>query len=264
MKPVKKADLGLSLASAVLRDAVQDAALTMPSITELQSLVAREVRPHILQYYLRSQREAIGRILALTLVKNISELEAEFVYGHYRHGRSIHYLSLHLPMQERQLYTLNEHILKRLSALLFYRLTADDAYNPKIVLNLLNVLDVRIGTFTLRADLAIAAGLLDSLYASRRACRALLSLQNRFLHTCAQEDEFSRVVKAKLENPFRKASELTDILFSNEKGELRLATIIDRINAHLRRYSAMAEEILEKNQGESESVQFFNTARPYD
>ena len=35
MKPVKKTDLGLSLASAILRDAVQDAALVLPSITEL-------------------------------------------------------------------------------------------------------------------------------------------------------------------------------------------------------------------------------------
>ena len=38
----------------------------------------------------------------------------------------------------------------------------------------------------------------------------------------------------------------------------------DRINAHLRRYLAMAEEILEKNLCKSESVQFFNTAMPYD
>nr|WP_315411343.1 hypothetical protein [uncultured Selenomonas sp.] len=264
MKPVKKTDLGLLLASAILRDAVQDAALVLPSITELQSLVAREVRPRILQYYLRSQREAIGRILALTLVKNISELEAEFVYGHYRHGRSIHYLSLHLPVQERQLYTLNEHILRRLSSLLFYRLTLADAYSPNIALNLLCVLDVRIGTFTLRADLSIAAGLLDALYEARRRCRALLSLQNRFLRDGEPEDEFSRVVKAKLENPFQKASELSEILFAGEKSELRLATMTDRINAHLRRYLAMAEEILEKNLCKSESVQFFNTAMPYD
>ena len=78
------------------------------------------------------------------------------------------------------------------------------------------------------------------------------------------EDEFSRVVKAKLENPFQKASELSEILFVGEKSELRLATMTDRINAHLRRYSAMAAEILEKNLCKSESVQFFNTAMPYD
>lgn len=244
MKPVKKSDLGLSLASSVLRDAVQEGARPLPSIAELQNLVAKEIRPRILQYYLRSQREAIGRILAHALVENISDLEADFVFGHYRHGRSVHYLSLHLPIQERQLYTLNESILRRLSSLLFYRLTAEDAYSPKIALNLLNVLDVRIGTFTLRADLPIAAGLLDSLYAARRTCRALLSLQNRFLRT-VQQDEFTRVVQAKLENPSRKASELSEILFADEKNELRLATMTDHINAHLRRYAAMAAEILD-------------------
>ena len=173
---IKCPDLGLTLASNALREALQHQKPVLPiTLEELQGLCARERRPRILAGYLRWQREEISRLLARVLVENVSALEEEFLVRHYRDNRSVHYLALRLPASERHLYAMHERILRRLSSLLFYRASTADAYSPIVLQNLLSIIDMRIGTFVLRAELPLAAGWLESLYDARTRCRSLLS-----------------------------------------------------------------------------------------
>ena len=181
------------------------------TLEELQGLCARERRPRILAGYLRWQREEISRLLARCLVENVDAMEAEFLHRHYREGRSIHYLSLHLPASERYLYAMHERILGHLSALLFYRVSTADAYAPALLQNLLSILDMRIGTFVLRADLPVAEGWLESLYDARARCRALLDLIDTFMRQDAEQTEYERIICAKIHHPFAAPSELAEL-----------------------------------------------------
>ena len=102
---IKCPSLGLTLAAHALREALEEQRVILPvTLEELQGLCARERRPRILAGYLRWQREEISRLLARCIVENADTMEAEFLHRHYREGRSIHYLSLHLPASERYLY----------------------------------------------------------------------------------------------------------------------------------------------------------------
>ena len=208
---IKCPDLGLTLASNALRKALRkQKAVLQVSLEELQGLCARERRPRILAGYLRSQREEISRLLARVLVENVSALEEEFLVRHYRDNRSVHYLALRLPASERHLYAMHERILRRLSSLLFYRASTADAYSPIVLQNLLSIIDMRIGTFVLRAELPLADGWLESLYESRSRCRALICFIEHFTQESG-ESEYERVIRAKIEHPFAAAGELAGL-----------------------------------------------------
>ena len=179
MQIIKHPDLGRELAQETLRRTFSKHRLPL-TMEELASLCARETRPRILSGYLRWQREEINCILAQVLLANVEPLVAEFLRRHYGEERSIRYLSLRLPASERQLYSLHERFLKRLSALLFYRPSMAEAYFPLVIINLLAVLDVRLGTFALRAEIPVAEDWLSTLYDARRRARALLCFMESF------------------------------------------------------------------------------------
>ena len=134
MQIIKHPDLGRELAQETLRRTFSKHRLPL-TMEELASLCARETRPRILSGYLRWQREEINCILAQVLLANVEPLVAEFLRRHYGEERSIRYLSLRLPASERQLYSLHERFLKRLSALLFYRPSMAEAYFPLVIIN---------------------------------------------------------------------------------------------------------------------------------
>ncbi|WP_019542868.1 hypothetical protein [Selenomonas bovis] len=211
MNAIKKQDIAISIAASALKAAFSKNAMPMLSIAELQRLIASETKERIISFYLRSQREAINRILVHAYLLSCSKMESDFLIGHYRDGKSIHCLAMRMPLQERQIYDLRQKSLKRLSALLFYRLSEDDVFFPGIALNLLNVLDVRISTFVLRADVPVAPGFLDSLIVARSHCRALLSYQNRFIFS-SSDNPFERCIRTRLAHPELTIAELTSLL----------------------------------------------------
>ena len=234
---IKCPDLGLTLASNALREALQQQKAVLPiTLEELQGLCARERRPRILAGYLRWQREEISRLLARVLVENVSELEAEFLQRHYRDGRSVHYLALRLPASERHLYAMHERILRRLSSLLFYRASVADAYAPIVLQNLLSILDMRIATFVLRAELPLADGWLEALYDARSRCRSLLHLIAHFTQR-TEKNEYERIIRAKIEHPFAAAGELAGLAGVD-------SVAASTVHAYLRRYLDSVKKIV--------------------
>lgn len=235
---VKSPDLGLRLASHALQEALRPSKAVLPiTLEELQGLCARESRPRILAGYLRWQREEISRLLARVLVANVSALEAEFLRRHYRDGRSVHYLALRLPVSERHLYAMHTRILRRLSSLLFYRASVADAYSPIVLLNLLSILDVRIGTFVLRAELPVSEAWLASLCDARARCRALLDLMTQFTRQETTANEYERVIRAKMQHPFVAAEELAGLAGAD-------SIAASTVHAYLRRYLDAVRQII--------------------
>ena len=227
---IKCPSLGLTLAAHALREALEEQRVILPvTLEELQGLCARERRPRILAGYLRWQREEISRLLARCIVENADTMEAEFLHRHYREGRSIHYLSLHLPASERYLYAMHERILGHLSALLFYRVSSADAYAPALLQNLLSILDMRIGTFVLRAELPVAEGWLESLYDARARCRALLDLIDTFMRRDTEQTEYERIICAKIQHPFAAPGELPELAGAD-------SIAASTVHAYLHRY----------------------------
>ena len=240
---IKCPDLGLTLASNALREALQHQKPVLPiTLEELQGLCARERRPRILAGYLRWQREEISRLLARVLVENVSALEEEFLVRHYRDNRSVHYLALRLPASERHLYAMHERILRRLSSLLFYRASTADAYSPIVLQNLLSIIDMRIGTFVLRAELPLADGWLESLYDSRSRCRSLICFIEHFTQDSGERNEYERIIRAKIEHPFAAAGELAGLAGVD-------TVAASTVHAYLRKYLDSVREIVgeEKN-----------------
>ena len=238
MARVKLSDLERTLAAHALRDALRPQKTVLPlTLAELQVLCVRETRPRIHAGYLRAQREEISRLLARVLVENVSELEAEFLRRHYRDGKSVHHLALHLHASERHLYILHERILHRLSSLLFYRVSIADAYAPLVPLNLLAVLDMRISTFVLRAELPVTDGWLASLYSARARCRALLELMAHITRDEDRKSEYERIICAKMQHPFAAVGELAEFSGVNHVAE-------STIHAYLRRYLEAVKNIV--------------------
>ena len=240
MQIIKHPDLGRELAQETLRRTFSKHRLPL-TMEELASLCARETRPRILSGYLRWQREEINCILAQVLLANVEPLVAEFLRRHYGEERSIRYLSLRLPASERQLYSLHERFLKRLSALLFYRPSMAEAYFPLVIVNLLAVLDVRLGTFALRAEIPVAEDWLSTLYDARRRARALLCFMESFR---GQEtgNTYHRIVCRKLAAPFTTVEELAACVQE---------TSASSVHVYLRQYQGQVADILGESVPES-------------
>ena len=119
MKSVKPLNIGISLAAMAFRRALKKDKTELTSISDLQHLCAKETRPKVVDFYLRSQREGISTILARTLTENASKLQQEFLRRHYHDGASITKLALYLPISERQIYAMHEGLLRHLASLLF-------------------------------------------------------------------------------------------------------------------------------------------------
>lgn len=234
MQVIKRPDLGRELAQETLRRAFSKHRLPL-TMEELASLCARETRPRILSGYLRWQREEINCILAHVLLTNVEPLVAEFLRRHYGEERSIRYLSLRLPASERQLYSLHERFLQRLSSLLFYRPSMAEAYFPMVIVNLLAVLDVRLGTFALRAEIPVAEGWLTALYDARHRARELLSFMDSFLGQTPKNDVYHRIVCCKLAAPFTTAEELAARVQE---------TSASSVHVYLRQYQGQVASIL--------------------
>lgn len=242
MQTIKRPDLGRELAQETLRRAFSKNRLPL-TMEELASLCARETRPRILSGYLRWQREEINCILAHVLLANAEPLVAEFVRRHYREERSIRYLSLRLPASERQLYSLHERFLKRLSALLFYRPSMAEAYFPLVIVNLLAVLDVRLGTFALRAEIPVAEDWLSTLYDARRRAHKLLFFMESFRKTAETEDDaYHRIIRCKLQRPFATVEELATCVQE---------TSTSSVHVYLRQYQGQVADILGESVPES-------------
>lgn len=217
-KPIKPVNIGFSLAADALRSALQKSKVQTLSISELQRLCAQETRPRILSYYLRSQREAINTLIASVFADHVSDLEKEFLFRHYGKGHSILKISMHIPMSERQIYDMQKQLLRHLSALLAYRASDVDAYAPIVGLNLLNILDIRMATFTMRAR--------------------LLLLQRQMMDE-RNESELARAVRARIAHPHVTVAELKTIAIP-ELSSVPISTV----HAHLREYMARVSECL--------------------
>ncbi len=79
MKSIKPLNIGISLAAMAFRRALKKDKTELTSISDLQHLCAKETRPKVVDFYLRSQREGISTILARTLTENASKLQQEFL-----------------------------------------------------------------------------------------------------------------------------------------------------------------------------------------
>lgn len=238
MKSVKPLNIGISLAAMAFRRALKKDKTELTSISDFQHLCAKETRPKVVDFYLRSQREGISTILARTLTENASKLQQEFLRRHYHDGASITKLALYLPISERQIYAMHEGLLRHLASLLFYRISTLDAYQPLIVLNLLNVLDIRIATFTLCTQIPLTTGFIETLYMARKRCRDLLLLQEK--HAAEEKtSELSHVICTKLMHPFATAAEIASLASL----EATSAIPVSSVHAYLREYLGKAEKI---------------------
>ena len=124
---------------------------------------------------------------------------------------------------------MHERILGHLSALLFYRVSTADAYAPALLQNLLSFLDMRIGTFVLRAELPVAEGWLESLYDARARCRALLDLIDTFMRRDTEQTEYERIICAKIQHPFAAPGELPELAGAD-------SIAASTVHAYLHRY----------------------------
>lgn len=237
-KPIKPVNIGFSLAADALRSALQKSKVQTLSISELQRLCAQETRPRILSYYLRSQREAINTLIASVFADHVSDLEKEFLFRHYGKGHSILKISMHIPMSERQIYDMQKQLLRHLSALLAYRASDVDAYFPIVGLNLLNILDIRMATFTMRAQTPVADGFLERITEAREKWARLLLLQRQMMDE-RNESELARAVRARIAHPHVTVAELKTIAIP-ELSSVPISTV----HAHLREYMARVSECL--------------------
>ena len=203
---MKKPNIARFLAAQAIRKAFTENSLPT-CLEELKTLCASETHPRLLSAYLRWQRELINRILVYALLDDLSEIERDFVYYRYRNRRSMKWISMHIPVSERQLYFLNDRILLRLETLLFYQPTCADAFSPKVILNLLRVIDARIAVFSLRVDLPVDIGWLDHLFLARYRCHALFDLMMSFLSP-HKETLAQKIIRQKFHAPNATAEEL--------------------------------------------------------
>ena len=234
---MKKPNVGKFLAAQAIRNAFAENAMPV-CLEELEALCASETRPRLLAAYLRWQRALIDRILVHALLDDLPAIERDFVHYRYRLGRSMQWLNMNLPVSERNLYFMNDRILLRLETLLFYEATLADAFSPKVILNLLRVIDARLAVFSLRVDLPADLGWLERLTLARHRCRALLTLMETYL-VPDDATPAHRIIRQKLHTPHATADELLALLGtqSSEREKSFVQTV-------LRDYLSRAEECL--------------------
>ncbi len=191
-------DLELSLARNAIISAFKqhniDADLGFLAHEEMQDSQDRTHRSIVM----RLQRESINRQLVRVLMVNLSHQEADFLRRHYRDGRTIQYLSMQMPFSERQLYAMNERILRRLASFLSYLPSTDDAYFPRVPINLLSIIDERLLIVSLQ-KIEVNEAWMKGMYRKRSISFQLFQLMQ---HMQAENDAYGKLIQARFKKPF--------------------------------------------------------------
>lgn len=111
---------------------------------------------NIYRTFLINQRYVINCIIVDTVVNSVDAKQAKFILYKYKHDQTTTWISAKLDIPVRALKTWNYHINKHIQNMIFYNLDTDELFNTMALMNMINILDLRIESILLGANLGIA------------------------------------------------------------------------------------------------------------
>ena len=193
---------------------------------------------NIYRTFLVNQRYIINCIIVDTVLNSLAPKQAQFVVYKYKHNQSLTWISAKLNVSTRIIQTWNKHINKHIQNMLFYDLDSDELFYSQALINMINILDLRIDSVLLGAKLGININTkwLGELCRKREFYRKVVQ---HLAECCAHPDDslYNWVISCKCRYPTLPINDFAT----------RAAINKSTIYRHLNRFSELTKDLWPKN-----------------
>lgn len=111
--------------------------------SEVQDFCANS-KGNIYRTFLVHQRYVINNLIVDTVLSSLEPKQAKFILYKYKENRTLNWISAKLDISIKTLKTWNAHINGHIQNMLFYNLDTDELFNVQALINMTNILDLRI------------------------------------------------------------------------------------------------------------------------
>ncbi len=160
--------------------------------------------------FFRMLRLETNRILIESVIQEQDPAIQAYLDMKYRQNRSVNYLAMHLNVSISQLNNWKIRVLESVTNIMDYRLTIDDVYSRKKIINLIEVLSSIIAA---KEQMDPKGELIDEcwyraiIYRYNQYNKLLISLNSRLVN---KDNRINRAVIAKCEHPHSSKECLAD------------------------------------------------------
>lgn len=110
---------------------------------------------NIYRTFLVNQRYIINCIIVDTVLNSLDSKQAQFVIYKYKHNQTLTWISAKLDISARTIQGWNTYINKHIQNMLFYNLDTDELFYNQALINMINILDMRIDSILWGANLGM-------------------------------------------------------------------------------------------------------------
>lgn len=163
----------------------------------------------IYRAYLIIDRHEIDNIIVDMGVSSLEDIKSKFIRYRYKDGMEFNWIADNLSIGAASLYNWNKEILSNIANLLFYRLTEEDIFHRRKVINMINIIDRRLESLkvAILKGVDVNTSWMETLACRRQKYRKLLDLQQECLKN-PEGSKFNEVISLKLMNPQFNVDEL--------------------------------------------------------
>jgi len=229
-----KPELTLYLAEEALKNKFARENVRFQEILELQ----RDCRDYLStenlrKIYARIMKAEVTKLMVEAVYQSLSSQEQEFIVMKYKNKKQMVAISLALNLSLAQLHIRHHAILEKISEYMLYKLSEEDLFNRKKIMNMIKLLE-RIIEFAEQYDPKkeyISVNWLEAIIERHDRYSQLLSKINEIM---SEESFRVDIITAKMQNPYEKLDVLAEQCNLDKSGISRyLNSFVDDLKKYL-------------------------------
>ena len=152
--------------------------------------------------YLKLHRLQLDRIIVDAVLHTVTTVERLYILKRYQDKQSVKFIECTLNLTKSRQMRIHKKICRQIGNILLYRLNREDIFQPKRIINILNVIDSRLIFLLRKENLKDRVGQewLDDLENYRERNSIILTMQTRCM-TSNDGTAFNSILSCKLTNP---------------------------------------------------------------
>lgn len=229
-----KPELTLYLAEEALKNKFAREKVRLQDILELQ----RDCRDYLStenfrKIYARIMKAEVTKLMVEAVYQSLSSQEQEFIVMKYKNKKQMVAISLALNLSLAQLHIRHHAILEKISEYMLYKLSEEDLFNRKKIMNMIKLLE-RIIEFAEQYDPKkeyISVNWLEAIIERHDRYSQLLAKINEIM---SEESFRVDIITAKMQNPYEKLDVLAEQCNLDKSGISRyLNSFVDDLKKYL-------------------------------
>lgn len=225
-----------------LSDSVPKQRYKPPSYTlpkDVQDFCINSNSSNIYRTFLINQRYTINCMIVDTVLSSLEPKQVKFIVYKYKHNQTTTWISARLDISVRTLKTWNKHINNHIKNMIFYHLDTDELLNTKALINMINILDLRIESILWGCKIGVVANTkwLKKLCCKREFYRKVLQHLAE-CQACPDESLYNWIISCKCRYPNLPISDFS------VKAAINKATIYRYLKKFLENITMFYSEVL--------------------